>query len=124
MIGARVLLIGVSIIASMGSSFAQYDSVIERGKAVFQRYCMPCHGPGRGDDGAPMLPGTHALYLKYKGEKPGLLEQRSDLSTEVIKAFVRNGVGSMPPFRKPEVTDEDIEAIAAYFADAAQNQTQ
>ena len=63
-----------------------------------------------------MLPGTHALYLKYKGQKPELLEQRIDLPAEFIKAIVRNGVASMPPFRKTEVTDEDIAALAAYLA--------
>jgi mono/diheme cytochrome c family protein len=92
---------------------------IELGGEVFAHYCAPCHGAGRGDDGAPMLPGTHALSLKYRGEKPGLLEERTDLPAEVIKAFVRNGVASMPPFRKTEVTDADLEAIAAYLATTA-----
>jgi mono/diheme cytochrome c family protein len=86
---------------------------------VFEHYCAPCHGAGRGDDGAPLLPGTHALQLKYRGEKPGLLEQRTDLPAALIKAFVRAGVASMPPLRQTEVTDADIEAIAAYIADAA-----
>jgi mono/diheme cytochrome c family protein len=53
--------------------------------------------------------------LKYKGEKPGLLEERSDLPAEVIRTFVRSGIASMPPFRKTELTDEDIDAIAAYL---------
>ncbi len=66
-----------------------------------------------------MLPGTHALSLKYRGEKPGLLEERTDLPAEVLKAFVRNGVASMPPFRKTEVTDADLDAIAAYLATTA-----
>jgi mono/diheme cytochrome c family protein len=67
-----------------------------------------------------MLPGTHALTLKHRGEKPGLLTERTDLPAELIKAFVRSGVASMPPFRKTEVTDEDLDAIAAYLADTAQ----
>jgi mono/diheme cytochrome c family protein len=99
-----------------GAITAQETAVVEQGKVVFQHYCAPCHGDGRGDDGAPMLPGTHALYLKYKGQKPELLEQRMDLPAEFIRAIVRNGVASMPPFRKTEVTDEDIAALAAYLA--------
>jgi mono/diheme cytochrome c family protein len=107
--------------ARLGPAFAQPPAAaIEQGKTVFEHYCAACHGTGRGDDGAPMLPGTHALQLKYRGEKPGLLEERTDLPAELIKVFVRNGVASMPPFRKTEVTDEDIEAIAAYLAAAAQ----
>ncbi len=98
---------------------AQDSAAIARGALVFAHHCTPCHGDGRGDDGAPMLPGTHALTLKYGGAKPGLLEERTDLPAELIRAFVRNGVASMPPFRKTEVTDEDLDAIAAYLAAAA-----
>lgn len=97
------------------AAVAQTDT-IERGKQVFAHWCAPCHGAGRGDDGAPMLPGTHALTLKYRGQKPGLLEERTDLPPELLKAFVRTGVASMPPFRKTEVSDADLEAIAAYLA--------
>jgi mono/diheme cytochrome c family protein len=97
------------------AAVAQTDT-IEHGKQVFAHWCAPCHGAGRGDDGAPMLPGTHALTLKYRGQKPGLLEERTDLPPELIKAFVRTGVASMPPFRKTEVSDADLEAIAAYLA--------
>lgn len=110
---------GTAALAAAFGTAAQDAATIERGRIVFEHYCAPCHGDGRGDDGAPMLPGTHALLLKYRGEKPGLLERRTDLSTELITTFVRNGVASMPPFRKTEVTDEDIAAIAAYLADAA-----
>lgn len=99
---------------------AQTDAAVARGREVFAHWCAPCHGAGRGDDGAPMLPGTHALTLKYRGQKPGLLEERTDLPAELIKAFVRSGIASMPPFRKTEVSDEDLEAIAAYLAATAE----
>jgi|SRR5882672_5656253 len=116
---ARIALTIVLATAGARAGFAQDAAVIAKGNAIFQHYCAPCHGPGRGADGAPMLPGTHALHLKYRGEKSGLLEQRSDLSFELIKTFVRNGVASMPPFRKTEVADDDLEAIAVYLADSA-----
>lgn len=115
----RLAVMGALMAFGGGTAFAQDPATLDRGRTVFEHYCAPCHGPGRGSDGAPMLPGTHALHLKYRGEKPGLLEERSDLPAELIKAFVRNGVASMPPFRKTEVTDEDIEAIAAYLAETA-----
>jgi mono/diheme cytochrome c family protein len=109
------LAIALCVGACAAPALAQTDT-IARGKQVFAHWCAPCHGEGRGDDGAPMLPGTHALTLKYRGQKPGLLEERTDLPAELLKAFVRSGVASMPPFRKTEVTDQDLEAIAAYLA--------
>jgi len=63
-----------------------------------------------------MLPGTAALAAKYQGKVPPALEDRGDLSAEVLRAFVRHGSGAMPMFRKTEASDQDIEAIAAYLA--------
>lgn len=119
----RRATLATAILAAAGawaSGAVAQDTSAERGRAVYERYCTACHGDGPGDDGAPMLPGTHALHLKYRGERPALLEQRTDLTAETIRAFVRNGVASMPPFRPTEVTDEDIAAIAAYIAAAGQ----
>jgi len=115
---ASRLAIAFLAMAGATAGVAQSDN-IEHGKQVFAHWCAPCHGAGRGDDGAPMLPGTHALTLKYRGQKSGLLEERTDLPAELIKAFVRSGVASMPPFRKTEVSDADLEAIAAYLAATA-----
>jgi mono/diheme cytochrome c family protein len=116
----RALAFAIVIYAGVSVTPALAQTDIERGKQVFAHWCAPCHGEGRGDDGAPMLPGTHALTLKYRGQKPGLLEERTDLPPELLKAFVRTGVASMPPFRKTEITDEDLEAIAAYLAATAE----
>ncbi len=113
---AVVSLVAVGAAATAGGARAQEPDPVARGKAVFQHRCAPCHGAGKGDDGAPMLPGSFALQLKYRGQRPAFLEQRTDLTAPVIKTFVRNGVASMPPFRKTEVTDQDIEAVAAYIA--------
>lgn len=82
-----------------------------RGHAVFQYWCEPCHGR------APYLPATAALTVKYKGSKiAGALEDRKDLTAAVVKTFVRQGAFSMPPFRKTEVSDADLDALAAYLA--------
>jgi hypothetical protein len=62
------------------------------------------------------LPGTIALETKYKGSKPALLDQRTDLLPPVTKTFVRKGVSIMPFFRKTEVSDADLDALAAYLA--------
>jgi mono/diheme cytochrome c family protein len=114
----RFLTLALLIVCS-APALAQKQGDVAHGKEVFEHFCKPCHGDGRGDDGAPMLPGTHALTLKYRGQKPGLLEERTDLPAEVLTAFVRSGVASMPPFRKTEVTDADLAAVAAYLAATA-----
>jgi mono/diheme cytochrome c family protein len=92
---------------------------VAAGKVVFQLHCAPCHGAGRGDGGRELLPGTDALRIKYQGKVPALLEQRSDLPAPVLKVFVRRGSWSMPPFRQTEVSDADIDNIAAYLAATA-----
>jgi mono/diheme cytochrome c family protein len=98
-----------------GTSLAQDAASAERGRASFEHSCAPCHGAGIGDDGRAMLPGTDALRIKYQGALPALLEQRTDLSAEAIRTFVRRGTWSMPPFRPTEITERDIQDIAAYL---------
>ena len=61
------------------------------------------------------MSGTEALAAKSGGRKPAVLEERTDLSADLIKYDVRHGVGIMPFFRKTEVVNADLEAIAAYL---------
>ena len=98
-----------------GIAVAQEAASVERGQAKFEHSCAPCHAAGIGDDGRAMLPGTDALRIKYQGALPALLEQRTDLNAEAIRTFVRRGTWSMPPFRPTEVTERDIQDIAAYL---------
>jgi (+)-pinoresinol hydroxylase len=61
------------------------------------------------------LPGAAALARKYEGKVSPYLEERSDLTAGVLKVFVRNGIGAMPMFRKTEISDTDLAAVAAYL---------
>ena len=85
-------------------------SQLQRGKAVFDQWCAACHAPG------PRHPGTQALDALYKGSKPGALEQRTDLVPKLTETFVRKGVSVMAPYRKTEISDADLAALAAYLA--------
>lgn len=76
---------------------------------------MPCHGSGSGLRGIPYPPGTGALMAKYQGTLPPLLEERTDMSPELIRTFVRNGITIMPFFRKTDVSDTDLDALVAYL---------
>jgi len=98
-----------------GVATAQDAGSVERGRAKFEHTCAPCHADGIGDDGRAMLPGTDALRIKYQGTLPALIEKRTDLNADAIRTFVRRGTWSMPPFRPTEVTERDIQDIAAYL---------
>jgi mono/diheme cytochrome c family protein len=68
-----------------------------------------CHGEGPGQ------PGTMALQAKYQGAQPALLSQRTDLTPQLIKLYVRNGISIMPIFRKTEISDANLDLIAEYL---------
>jgi mono/diheme cytochrome c family protein len=105
---ARIgLLVALSVLLA-GPAFAAPDQAqIDRGHKVFDKWCFPCHGTGVGK------PGTDSLAAR--GQKPAVLEERTDLTPPAIKTFVRHGVLYMPMFRKTEISDADLDAIAAYL---------
>jgi hypothetical protein len=43
------------------------------------------------------------------------LEQRTDLTPEMVAYYVRHGIAMMPSFRKTELSDAQVAAIAAYL---------
>lgn len=85
------------------AAFAEQE---QQGKRVFDHICVYCHGPG--------VWGTNRLAKRYDKDH-ALLESRTDLSPQAIRTIVRVGVGSMPPMRRTEVSDADLDAVAAYL---------
>jgi (+)-pinoresinol hydroxylase len=123
--GAVALLLATSAVGQ-GTSWTLFPSPVEtsgaskvdQGKQVFHNLCSGCHAgvihnasPGIG----ATMPGTDALAAKYKGIKPAMLEERTDLTPQFIKVFVRNGISVMPRFRKTELSDADLDALSAYL---------
>ena len=100
----------IGVATAFGAVAQAQDASVPRGQQVFEYWCAPCHAPG------PRHPGTQALEVLYKGAKPAALEQRTDLVPELTRSFVRTGVSVMPPFRKTEISDADLDALAAYLA--------
>jgi (+)-pinoresinol hydroxylase len=92
------------------ASVEDNGSPVERGAAVFNNWCSACHS--RGPQNAP---GTASLQNKYQGSVPAALQDRRDLTPDLVKFFVRNGVAMMAPLRKTEVSDADLDALAAYL---------
>lgn len=104
-----VCAVMVAVLAS-GQIWAGEKTEVERGFTVFQEWCVSCHGVGPGH------PGTQALDHRYQGAIPGALEQRTDLSPQVVAAFVRNGISVMPFFRKTEINDAELDALGAWLS--------
>jgi len=112
------LLIVLPVVAM--PTLAQYSDPTGLGKEIFNKWCMPCHAPGIKDH----YPGTVALQVKYKGTLPAALEQRTDLTPELITNSVRHGVSIMPIFRKTEINDLELEAIIRYLTDREKTRQQ
>jgi (+)-pinoresinol hydroxylase len=112
------VLTGVALALGFTSAVAQPpESDAPRGKQVYDYWCLPCHGTGLGLPGFNELPGTQQLRIKYRdtGISP-LLTERTDLVPAFVKTIVRQGVSFMPQFRKTEISDSDLDALAAYLA--------
>ena len=95
------------------------NALLARGQEAYQARCIACHGRVASAQSAGIgvrVAGTQALEARYQGQKPAALEDRKDLTPELVKFFVRKGSGVMPFFRKTEVSDRELEAIAAYLS--------
>jgi (+)-pinoresinol hydroxylase len=108
--GAAFFVLLAALAALSQFAAAQRAPDPERGQAVYEYWCAPCHNPGPGH------PGTQSLAVRLGDSMPAVLLERTDLTPEAVKVFVRQGVLSMPPFRKTEITDEELEDLAAYVA--------
>ena len=86
---------------------------IHEGKALFDLYCLACH------DAGPGHPGTQRLQERV-GEAQAALLARDNLPPDYIKLVVREGFKLMPPFRPSEITDTQLDVLAAYVAGEAQ----
>lgn len=98
-------------VAAAGGIAATADAPTTRATdPTFERWCAHCHRAGL------YMAGTAGLQAKYQGAEPALLEQRTDLTVDMVKVFVRRGSNSMAPFRKTEISDAELEALARYLA--------
>ena len=114
---ALSLAAGAAALGTLSASAQERDALLAQGKQVYDYWCLPCHGAGLGLPGFDGLPGTQQLRLKYRNTNISpLLEERTDLVPDFVKVVVRQGVSFMPQFRKTEISDADLDALAAYLA--------
>lgn len=79
------------------------------GEETYMEKCEGCHGRG------PQQSGTSRFEKRDKGSVPAALQDRTNLSTALIKTFVRNQTPGMAPFRYTELTEEDLDAVIIYL---------
>lgn len=99
-----------SLLISMAGGAAAEDTPNTLGEQVYNKWCAACHAAG------DAYPGTLALRAKYRGAVPDTLVERRDLNPELIKYYVRNGISVMPFFRKTEIGDAELDALANFLA--------
>ena len=82
------------------------------GRVVYENWCGACHEPGIEH------PGTHALMSKYAGSAraSGIITEWKDLTPQYVRFMVRHGISVMPQFRKTEISDSELDALAQYLA--------
>ena len=92
-----------------GTTFAaepQLTADQARGRGLFNESCSYCHGE-RGH--------ATTLLAKRVGAENAVLEKRTNLNVELIRVVVRHGINSMPWYRRAELSDRDLDSIAAYL---------
>lgn len=87
------------------------DSPLARGKAVYDVWCVICHGENDHASGG----GTAALEFLYQGALPAKLEDRTDMTAALITELVRRGRFGMPNFRLTEISEQELEDMIAYL---------
>ena len=78
----------------------------QQGQKLFRSTCFYCH--------SERVWGTLAIERR-RGGSDALLEKRTDLVPAFVKSVVRNGLGSMPGYRRTELTDTEVDAIVTYL---------
>lgn len=94
------------------------SGAIGQGYLVYAKWCAGCHAPDN-----PLAPGvmvgqyagTYVLQQRYQGAMPAVLQERTNLTAPVIAFYVRNGLNTMPGFRKTEISDAELAVLTAYL---------
>ena len=111
----RLALLGLALMSafSAAEAYAGPDNPTSArpldppgGERLFYGRCGYCHVEG----------GTGTLMLARRlGADRSLLARRTDLQAAYVKGVVRGGLNSMPKLTRVEVTDGELDQIAAYL---------
>jgi mono/diheme cytochrome c family protein len=81
------------------------------GETLFSNHCGACHlAAGMGTNVI-----TAQLVPAGRPPEQGLLTNRDDLAADYVKAVVRNGKGAMPRQTRVDITDAELDKVAAFL---------
>ena len=84
------------------------------GEALFTNRCGTCHLAG--GMGTNLL--TKQRMAAGQPPESGMLANRTDLTADYVKTVVRQGKMAMPRLTHVDVTDAELDSIAAYLSKA------
>jgi mono/diheme cytochrome c family protein len=96
------------LIAACATPTVNSQDALDEGRRAYEKHCAECHADEVGRPGTQQLGWT-------RGEALAVLEERTDLSAEYIRAVVRNGLFEMTPFFPSELPDAELDALAEYL---------
>jgi mono/diheme cytochrome c family protein len=86
------------------------------GEHLFSNRCGACHLAG--GMGTNLL--TKQMLVAKRPPTDGLLASRTDLTASYVKSVVRQGKMAMPRLSRVDVTDAELDSIAAYLGKAGE----
>jgi mono/diheme cytochrome c family protein len=84
------------------------------GEALFSNRCGACHLAG--GMGTNLL--TKQMMMAKRPPSDGMLSNRTDLTSDYVKSVVRQGKNAMPRLSQVDVTNAELDSIAAYLGKA------
>lgn len=91
-----------------GAHAADAPVAPDAAKSLYTERCGMCHQTNG--------MGVGILSRRPADASKGLLEQRTDLSSAVVRVVVRTGIGNMPRISRGEVSDPELATIATYLS--------
>lgn len=99
----------VGLLVLLGLVPAIADAAESRsGEKIYSLYCEGCHRPDA------QGPGTVMLRHRY-GDQRAVITANPDLDGDYVKVVVRNGLIEMAPFRKTDITDDELTKLVDYL---------
>jgi hypothetical protein len=114
LVAAMSVTAAVLYLGAQGSGAAERAKRVDyaQAKAVYDERCgTVCHAKG----------GIGTFNLERRlGAENAILEERTNLNTDLIRHVVRHGIASMPYLTRAELPDPELELITAYLTRPAQ----